>query len=88
MSLLTHTTTNDIAMTNCSYDNKNEQLFFTLLRSAICGTKLTDNEINHYSDDVLQDLLKMSSKHSIANLIVLGLRDNKLIDRNSAETQR
>lgn len=88
MSLLTHTTTNDIAMTNCSYDNKNEQLFFTLLRSAICGTKLTDNEINHYSDDVFRDLLKMSSKHSIANLIVLGLRDNKLIDRNGAETQR
>lgn len=88
MSLLTHTTTSDIAMTNCSYDNKNEQLFFTLLRSAICGTKLTDNEINHYSDDVFRDLLKMSSKHSIANLIVLGLRDNKLIDRNGAETQR
>lgn len=59
-----------------------------MLRSAIRGTKLTDNEINLYADDVFRDLLKMSSKHSIANLIVLGLRDNKLIDRNSAETQR
>ena len=88
MFLYTHTNTNETEMSEYSYDNITEQLFFALLRSAIRGIRLTENEINHYSDDVLQDLLKMSSKHSIANLIVLGLRDNKLIDRNGAETQR
>lgn len=64
------------------------QLFFALLRSAIGGTKLTEDECKMFSDDVLQDLLKRSSKHSIANLLVLGLRDNGFIPKNCAETQQ
>ncbi len=88
MFLFTHTNTNETKIADYPYDNKTEQLFFALLRSAIRGIKLTDNEINYYSADVFRDLLKMSSKHDIANLLVLGLRDNKLIDRNGIETQR
>lgn len=64
------------------------EILFDLLRSAICGTKLTEDECKIFSDDILQDLLKLSSKHSIANLLVLGLRDNGLIPRNCAETQQ
>jgi hypothetical protein len=69
-------------------DLKINQILFAILRSAICGTKLTENERKIFSGDILHDLLKISSKHSIANLLVLGLRDNGLIPKNCAETQQ
>ena len=63
-------------------------IFFALIHSAITGEKLPEPVFIAYATNMIEDLLKMSSKHNIANLIVLGLRDNKLIDPNSAETQR
>ena len=38
-------------------DQRTIQILFALLRSAICGTKLTEEERNYYSPDLLQDLL-------------------------------
>ena len=49
---------------------------------------MTESERKIFSYEILQDLLKLSSKHSIANLLVLGLRDNGLLPRNCAETQQ
>ena len=68
-------------------DQKVIQILFILLRSAISGERLTENERKIFLDDISHDLLKISSKHCIANLLVLGLRDNGFIPRNCAETQ-
>lgn len=59
-------------------DQRTTQILFALLRSAICKTKLTDEERNNYSPDLLRDLLKISSKHDLVHLMVLGLKQNEL----------
>ena len=64
------------------------QIFFALLRSAICGTKLTEKERNNYSPDMLQVLLKISSKHDVAHLLAVGLRQNALISKEDPEIKK
>lgn len=48
-------------------DQRTIQILFVLLRSAIRGTKLTEEERNNYSPDLLQDLLKITSKHDVVS---------------------
>ena len=36
-------------------DQRTIQILFTLLRSAICGTKLTEDERTAFSDGMLQE---------------------------------
>jgi len=64
-------------------DQRTVQMLFTLLRSAIRGTKLTEKERKNYSPEMLSDLLKISSKHDLAHLLVLGIKKNELIVENS-----
>ena len=61
------------------------QILFALLRSAIRGTKLTESELKSYSTDMLQELLKISYKHDVIHLLVLGLKQNKLITKDNEE---
>ena len=68
-------------------DQRTIQILFALLRSAICGTKLTEEERNNYSPDMLKDLLKMSSKHDVAHLLVLGLKQNELITKENNDIE-
>lgn len=68
-------------------DQRTIQILFALLRSAICGTKLTEEERNTYSSDQLQDLLKMSSNHDVAHLLILGLKQNELIPNEEADIE-
>lgn len=60
-------------------DQRTVKLLFALLRSAICGTMLTDKEREEYSPELFNDLLKISSKHDVAHLLALGLKQNGLI---------
>ena len=69
-------------------DQRTIQILFALLRSAICGTKLTEEERNNYSPDLLQDLLKLSSKHDVVHLLVFGLKQNELIAEENAEIEK
>lgn len=64
-------------------DQRTIQILFALLRSAICGTKLTEEERNNYSPDLLQDLLKITSKHDVVHLLVFGLKQNELITKEN-----
>ena len=63
-------------------------LLFALLRSAICGAMLTEEERNSYSFDQLADLLKISSKHDISHLLILGLKQNGLISKENTTIER
>lgn len=69
-------------------DQRTIQILFALLRSAIRGTKLTDNERENYSADMLQDLLKISAKHDVIHLLVLGLKQNQLIPQDHDEIEK
>ena len=53
------------------------QLFFSLLRTAISGEKISEEDRFLCSSDRFQSLLKTASKHDIAHLLVFGLTQNK-----------
>lgn len=65
-------------------DQRTIKLFFALLRSAICGTKLTAEEKNIFSSDMLENLLNLAIKHDIAHLLVFGLKQNDLISKEKS----
>lgn len=69
-------------------DQRTIQILFVLLRSAICGTKLTEEERNNYSPDLLQDLLKITSKHDVVHLLVFGLKQNELITKENSDIEK
>lgn len=69
-------------------DQRTIQILFALLRSAICGTKLTEEERNLYSPDMLQNLLKISSKHDVVHLLVFGLKQNELIAKENNDIEK
>ena len=52
---------------------------FALLRSAISDKKMTSDERECYSSEMLTDLLKISTKHDISHLFILGLKNNDLL---------
>ena len=64
------------------------QILFALLRSAICGTKLTEEERKNYSPDLLQALLEISFKHDVVHLLVFGLKKNELISKENSGIEK
>ncbi len=69
-------------------DQRTIQIFFALLRSAIRGTKLTEEECKLYSPELLRDLLKLSAQHDIVHLLALGLKQNALISKENADVEK
>lgn len=64
------------------------QILFALLRCAICGTKLTEAERNDYSPEQLSALFKISSKHDLAHLLAVGLKQNGLVSKESDNLEK
>ena len=60
-------------------DQRTIQIFFALLRSSVCGEKLTEGERSEYSQGMLQSLLSVAYKHDLAHLLVHELKKNHLI---------
>ncbi|MBE6701176.1 MAG: hypothetical protein E7582_04735 [Ruminococcaceae bacterium] len=67
---------------------KTNQIFFALLRSAICGTKLTNQEKQECSPDKLNSFLKLALRHDVAHLLIWGLKQNGLILQNGKELDK
>ena len=61
-------------------DHETVRILFALLRSAIGEEKLTQEERDAYSSELLDDLLYISKKHDVVHLLVYGLQQNELID--------
>ena len=68
-------------------DQRTIPMLFALLRSAICGTKLTREERSRYAPELLPDLVNVSSKHDVDHLLVLGLKKNGLVTKENAEIE-
>ena len=64
------------------------QILFALLRSAIRGTALTEEERNCITQDLIRDILKISCKHDMAHLVGFGLMQNELISENRDSLQQ
>ena len=69
-------------------DQRTNKILFALLRSAICGTKLTDAERAEFSAEQLQELLKISAKHDMIHLLVFGLKQNDLLPPEQAGLEK
>ena len=69
-------------------DQRTNKILFALLRSAVCGVKLTDAERADFSAEQLQEMLKLSARHDVRHLAVLGLKQNRMIppERAGIET--
>lgn len=63
-------------------DQMTIQILFALLRSAICGTKLTEKEQSGISEDSLRELMKIASAHDVGHLFALGIKQNELVADN------
>lgn len=68
-------------------DDKTAKLMFLLLRSAVCGTHLSDAEISAYNRDMLTDMVSTAKKHDVLHLLVLGLKNNGLLFDENCELE-
>ena len=68
-------------------DKGNHEMLFALLRSAIDGDKLDGEQLKELSSEELNMLLKLSAKHDIMHLLVLGLKQNNLISQEKKEIE-
>ncbi|MBR2499352.1 MAG: nucleotidyltransferase family protein [Clostridia bacterium] len=63
------------------------KVFFALLRSAIEGNKLNSEELSDYSDNLLADMIKLSVKHDISQILALGLKQNDLLSSENKQIE-
>lgn len=57
------------------------QVFFSLLRSAICGTELSKSEKVEFKTEQLPAMIAIAKKHDIDNLLAFGLKKNGLVSK-------
>lgn len=60
-------------------------VMFALLRSAIRGNQLSEQERALYRSDMLPDLLALSKRHDIAHLVAEALNANELLSEENKE---
>ena len=58
---------------------------FALLRSALVGAKLSESELEQFSDEQIPELSEMAQKHDVGHLLAYGLKLNGLITREEAQ---
>ncbi len=64
------------------------QLFFALLRSAICGNPLQEAEINAFREDDLPKMMTLAQQHDLVHLLAYGINKNKLSVSHRSELKR
>lgn len=60
-------------------DQGTTHMLFPLLRSAICGEKLTEEERNTFFPELLPELFAMAEKHDLSHLLAYALKQNDLL---------
>ena len=64
-------------------DTETSKVMFALLRSAVCGVLLSNEEISLYSPDILPAITSLAQKHDVMHLIVFALKKNRLLDESN-----
>lgn len=65
-------------------EQRKNELFFALIRSAVCDTKLGEAELLSCKEELLPELLAVSKKQDLGHLLVLGLKRNGIIFQSDA----
>ena len=60
-------------------DEGTNKMLFTLLRSAVCGEPLREQQKADLSDERLLELIELARKHDLLHLVAFGLQKNALI---------
>lgn len=60
------------------------KMFFSLIRSAIGGAMLSNDEKNLFSREMLPELIALAKRHDIAQLLAIALIDNGLVSNGSS----
>ena len=55
------------------------QILFALLRSAVFGTRLSEEDKTFFYKTPLSELITLSKKHDVTHLLAHGLKENGLI---------
>lgn len=63
-------------------------LLFALIRSAVSGEKLEEKYVKQYSHELFDPLYKLASKHDVAHLFILGLKNNALIAEDDLRLEK
>ena len=64
------------------------QLLFALLRSAINGNLITEDEKAIYTDETLLNMARMAKKHDLIHLLAIGLNTNKLFTSGNGASEK
>ena len=64
-------------------NTETSKVMFALLRSAVCGGLLSNEEISLYSPDILPKIMSLAQKHDVIHLIVFALKKNALLDESN-----
>ncbi len=63
-------------------------LLFALLRSALFGANISDEEKKRFSENILKEIIATSERHDIAHLISFAISQNNLLAKESGELDR
>ncbi|MBQ8719527.1 MAG: nucleotidyltransferase family protein [Clostridia bacterium] len=69
-------------------EQRTKNILFALIRSAISGKKLTDEERSSFSRERLEELIKLSAKHDVDHLVAFGLKQNGLLEKEDAPIEK
>lgn len=69
-------------------NQKTVHILFSLLRSAIFDTRLTDRERAELTSERLSELIKLSKTHDVSHLLALGLKKNELVPKQSVGAEK
>lgn len=68
--------------------NPTNQILFALLRDAVRGTKLSDEEKSTFSRELLPALWNAAKKHDLDHLLAYGLKKNGLLTKEDADAEK
>lgn len=69
-------------------DGKSCSVMFALLRSAIGGKKLSQEERECFSAEMLPEMKRLAAKHDLEHLLAQGLKQNGLMSRDDGELEK
>ena len=64
-------------------NTETSKVMFALLRSAVCGGRLSGEEISLYRPEFLPEITSLAQKHDVIHLIVFALKKNGLLDEGN-----
>lgn len=68
--------------------NQTTQILFALLRGAVRGTKLSEEEKGTFSRELMPALWNTAKKHDLDHLLAYGLKKNGLLTKEDADAEK